>query len=294
MCVCILMLTRIQQEKEVLNLRIKSLEGQVEDIREEKDKMQKEFDDTLKEYETAMDELEHQLKEEANTKEREDASKYAELEKQKAAMEADLTKTNEGLASRNEVIERQLVELKATYKEERAESEARYQKDVREVRSEAENRIKSLEGDLASTMTKYEMAQGDLAKAYEAHNRQLTEERHKAQEQASKMEVERKEAQRLADERLKEMQTELEDLKTDQKRLENDKIMSSKDHETERALLKSHIDNLEKQLKDRDVLLRDLEGSKESEVTDARTKLQDVKTEYETRMNRVKVLKSLL
>jgi len=40
--------------------------------------------------------------------------------------------------------------------------------------------------------------------------------------------------------------------------------MSSKDHETERALLKSHIDNLEKQLKDRDVLLRDLEGSKES------------------------------
>ena len=40
------------------------------------------------------------------------------------------------------------------------------------------------------------------------------------------------------------------------------------------------------QLKDRDVLLRDLEGSKESEVTDARTKLQDVKTEYETRMGK--------
>jgi hypothetical protein len=43
-------------------------------------------------------------------------SRYAELEKQKAAREADLTKTNEGLASRNEVIERQLIELKATYK----------------------------------------------------------------------------------------------------------------------------------------------------------------------------------
>jgi hypothetical protein len=39
-----------------------------------------------------------------------------------------------------QVIERQLVELKATYKEERAESEVRYQKDVREVRTEAESR----------------------------------------------------------------------------------------------------------------------------------------------------------
>ena len=70
---------------------------------------------------------------------------------------------------------------------------------------------------------------------------------------------------------------ELEDLKSDHKRLENDKIMSSKDHETERALLKSHIDNLEKQLKDRDVLLRDLEGSKESEVSEARAKNTEIK-----------------
>jgi DNA helicase HerA-like ATPase len=42
--------------------------------------------------------------------------RYAELERQKTAREADLTKTNEGLASRNGVIERQLIELKATYK----------------------------------------------------------------------------------------------------------------------------------------------------------------------------------
>ena len=100
------------------------------------------------------------------------------------------------------------------------------------------------------------MTQGDLAKAYEGHNKQITEERHKASEAASKMEVERKEMQRINDERMKELVTELEDLKADHKRLENDKIMSAKDHETERALLKSHIDNLEKQLKDRDVLLR--------------------------------------
>ena len=145
---------------------------------------------------------------------------------------------------------------------------------MKEMRLESENRIKALEGDLAAAMAKYEMAQADLAKAYEAHNKQMTEERHKASEAASKVEVERKEMQRINDERLKELQTELEDLKSDHKRLENDKIMASKDHETERALLKSHIDNLEKQLKDRDVLLRDLEGSKEAELTDARTKMQ--------------------
>jgi len=273
-------------EKEVLNLRIRSLEGQLVDVQQEKDEKQAELDETLKEYETAMDELEHQLKDEINSAEREASAKFAALEKKSAAAEADLTKTNEGLASRNEVIERQLVELKATYKEERAEMETRYQKDMKEYRAEAENRIKALEGDLAATMAKYEMAQADLAKAYEGHNKQMTEERHKASEQSSKLEVERKEMQRLADERIKEMQSEMEDLKSDLKRLENDKIMSSKDHETERALLKSHIDNLEKQLKDRDVLLRDLEGSKESEVSDARGKLQEVKTEYETRMNK--------
>ena len=46
----------------------------------------------------------------------------------------------QGLASRNEVIERQLVELKATYKEERADMEVRYQKDMKEYRAEAEHR----------------------------------------------------------------------------------------------------------------------------------------------------------
>ena len=54
---------------EVLNLRIKSLEGQVADVRHEKDDAQRDFDRTLKEYETAMDELE-----------REAASKHAEIE----------------------------------------------------------------------------------------------------------------------------------------------------------------------------------------------------------------------
>ena len=38
---------------------------------------------------------------------------------------------------------------------------------------EADSRIKALESDLASAMTKFEMAQADLAKAYEAHNRSL-------------------------------------------------------------------------------------------------------------------------
>jgi len=52
-----------------------------------------------------------------------------------------LTHTHtQGLASRNEVIERQLVELKATYKEERADMEVRYQKDMKEYRAEAEHR----------------------------------------------------------------------------------------------------------------------------------------------------------
>jgi len=42
--------------------------------------------------------------------------RYAELERQAAAREGDLTNTNEGLASRNGVIEWQLIEFKVTYK----------------------------------------------------------------------------------------------------------------------------------------------------------------------------------
>ena len=51
------------------------------------------------------------------------------------------------------------------------------------------------------------------------------------------------------EEQAKEMQSEIEELRNEGKRLENEKIMSNKDHETERALLKSHIAQLEKQLK---------------------------------------------
>jgi predicted nucleic acid-binding Zn-ribbon protein len=55
-----------EQEKDVLNLRIKSLEGKVEDLQQEKDDKQQELDETSKEYETAIDELEKQLNDEMN------------------------------------------------------------------------------------------------------------------------------------------------------------------------------------------------------------------------------------
>mmetsp|Transcript_11986 Transcript_11986/g.41380 ORF Transcript_11986/g.41380 Transcript_11986/m.41380 type:complete len:89 (-) Transcript_11986:2401-2667(-) len=70
-----------ETEKEVLNLRIKSLENQVKDAMEERDQKQIELDETLKEYETAMDELEQQLKAEMDEKEKELTAKFNELEK---------------------------------------------------------------------------------------------------------------------------------------------------------------------------------------------------------------------
>lgn len=69
-------------------------------------------------------------------------------------MEADLTKTNEGLSSRNEVIEKQLVELKASYKEEKEYLEARHTKEMKEYRTDVEAKMKQLEQDLSATMAK--------------------------------------------------------------------------------------------------------------------------------------------
>lgn len=66
-------------------------------------------------------------------------------------------------------------------------------------------------------------------------------------------------------------------------------IMSARDHETKRALFKSHVEHLEKQIKDRDVLLHELEGSHTaSDVYRARVskELQEVKQEYELRTNK--------
>uniref|UniRef100_A0A7S0ES13 GB1/RHD3-type G domain-containing protein n=1 Tax=Hanusia phi TaxID=3032 RepID=A0A7S0ES13_9CRYP len=275
-----------ETEKEVLNLRIKSLENQVKDAMEERDQKQIELDETLKEYETAMDELEQQLKAEMDEKEKELTAKFNELEKNYYKMEADLTKTNEGLSSRNDVIEKQLVELKASYKEEKEYLEARHAKEMKEYRTDVEAKMKQLEQDLSATLAKNEMLKDDMAKAQEKHTAQISELSSKYAAYQDKAETERKELQRLNDERQKELQIELEDMKNEVKRLENEKIMTTKDHETERALLKSHIDNLEKQLKERETVLRELEQTKEAELSEARVKIQNIKTEDEARMTK--------
>jgi hypothetical protein len=81
-------------------------------------------------------------------------------------------------------------------------------------------------------------------------------------------------------------QSENEELRSENKRLENDKMMEQKDHDTERTLLKSHISNLEKQLKDREMVLRDCQESKEAELQEAKTKLQGMKAEDEAKLNK--------
>lgn len=62
--------------------------------------------------------------------------------------------------------------------------------------------------------------------------------------------------------------------------------MEQKDHDTERTLLKSHLANLEKQLKDREMVLRDCQESKEAELQEAKLKLQSMKTEDEAKINK--------
>ncbi len=62
--------------------------------------------------------------------------------------------------------------------------------------------------------------------------------------------------------------------------------MEQKDHDTERTLLKSHISNLEKQLKDREMVLRDCQESKENELQEAKLKLQAMKAEDEAKLNK--------
>ena len=63
-------------------------------------------------------------------------------------------------------------------------------------------------------------------------------------------------------------------------------MMELKDHDTKSALLNSHISNLEKQLKDREMVLRDCQESKEAELQEAKLKYQALKTEDETKINK--------
>ena len=79
---------------------------------------------------------------------------YAELEKRSMQIEAELKKTVEGLSSKNEVIERQLAELKANYKQERQDLELKFSTEMKDYRADAEAKIKRLEQDNAAVMSK--------------------------------------------------------------------------------------------------------------------------------------------
>ena len=79
---------------------------------------------------------------------------YAELEKRSMQIEAELKKTVEGLSSKNEVIERQLAELKANYNQERQDLELKFSTEMKDYRADAEAKIKRLEQDNAAVMSK--------------------------------------------------------------------------------------------------------------------------------------------
>jgi hypothetical protein len=79
---------------------------------------------------------------------------FAELEKKSMQSEAELKKTVEGLSSKNEVIDRQLTELKANYKQERQDLELKFSTEMKDYRAESEAKIKRLEHDIAAAMSK--------------------------------------------------------------------------------------------------------------------------------------------
>jgi len=270
------------QEKEVLDLRIRSLENQAQDLTEEKEAKQKEIDSAHDEYAEAMDEMEAEHKSSLDKLTADAQAKYNALEKKMLTETAELTKKNEGLSSKNEVIEEQLRELKAQVKNDKTEAEQR----IKEERAEAGGRVKELEAELTSLKAKYEMLQADSKKAEEVSSARYADLNNKFMANQEKVDAEKRQSAQKAEASFKEMQAEIEELRNEGKRLENDKIMSNKDRETETALHKSHIAQLEKQLKDRENVLRDLEESKEAEVQDARSKLQTYRSEEEAKMNR--------
>ena len=79
---------------------------------------------------------------------------FAELEKRSMQIEAELKKTVEGLSSKNEVIDRQLTELKANYKQERQDLELKFSTEMKDYRAESEAKIKRLEHDITAAMSK--------------------------------------------------------------------------------------------------------------------------------------------
>jgi len=93
-------------EKDVLQLRVNSLERELQEVQQKKD-----------ECECASDELEHHLHEELDATVCKATRQHHHLESNTAASEATLSGANERLSSRNAALEKQILELSATYKE---------------------------------------------------------------------------------------------------------------------------------------------------------------------------------
>mmetsp|Transcript_36749 Transcript_36749/g.76739 ORF Transcript_36749/g.76739 Transcript_36749/m.76739 type:complete len:576 (-) Transcript_36749:238-1965(-) len=177
-------------------------------------------------------------------------------------------------------------ELEGTCKNEEPCLELKLSTEMKDHRAESEAKIKRLEHDIAAAMSKNDQMNQDMIKAMDQHNRQCEELNIKLETVQEKLEGEKREIVREAQQKQHELQSENEELRSENKRLENDKMMEQKDHDTERTLLKSHISNLEKQLKDREMVLRDCQESKEAELQEAKLKLQGMKAEDEAKLNK--------
>ena len=75
--------------------------------------------------------------------------KYTELEIRSMQTASELAQLNSGLAARNEVLERQLVESQAEYRRDLEMLEATYVKQAKDYRADTEAKIKRLEQDVA-------------------------------------------------------------------------------------------------------------------------------------------------
>ena len=84
---------------------------------------------------------------------------------------------------------------------------------------------------------------------------------------------------------MENLEQQLKELRAGNKQLETARLMELKDHNTKRALLNIHISNLEKQLTDREMVLRECQESMEADLRDAKAKDQALRSEKEAKIN---------
>eukprot|EP00291_Cryptomonas_curvata_P004181 CAMPEP_0172205558 /NCGR_PEP_ID=MMETSP1050-20130122/32684_1 /TAXON_ID=233186 /ORGANISM="Cryptomonas curvata, Strain CCAP979/52" /LENGTH=1023 /DNA_ID=CAMNT_0012884453 /DNA_START=465 /DNA_END=3533 /DNA_ORIENTATION=+ len=272
------------QQQAVLTDRIASLEMSVQELQGRIECEIKERESLIKEYEEALDELEENHHHELTEKLGHANRKFAEFETQSLQVTAELKQANAGLVAKNEVLERQVKESLADYKQELQILEGRYLKASKDYRADVEARTKLLEQDLSKFKAKNENLNKNMIEIMERHRQESEEKTAKFETARQGDEEWRQETTRKFQQKEKELQGKVAELKSEIKRLEHERLMEQKDRDTELALLRSSVENLAKKLKDRDFSLSTLQESLRLELRDSKLKFKAVNDELELRL----------